>query len=334
MMKRKMEWDECIRDCHIVYMIIGIYGIMKSNVEKRREAVQKVMSKCHSIDLVTDYVVKKVRKLKKQIDFSQWKLSNPLGVVYHKDCSFVVDLAQRQCSCGRYQEYGYPCKHAYAFILLTSNDFYNSMTNWVHPYYLVSTVSKTCEYMMPNSPEISTEAVEAFSKDFGEETCPAVEYPTVENTSTQHIHSVVDVPAIQQKKNTHLASQGRKGRKRKSGENAERASKTPKKKECKPVPQAVVKKTQKLPKSKKVNERDLWIGVDDEFVFEEEEERVEEERAEDECVYAELSEDTPLSQPEIHILNKKRLQKRRHGEGDQQKSKQSPSQGSRYRYLK
>ena len=344
MLKRKMDWDECIRDCHIVYMIVGIYGIIKSQVEKRREAVDKAISNYNSEYLVTDYVVTKVRSYKKQFNYSQWKLSDNKDIVYFKKSSYVVDLLKRQCTCGRYQEYGYPCIHAYAFIRLTSNDFYNSMTNMVDPYYLVSTVEKTCEFMMPNSPEISIEAVEAFSEGFNEETCPAVE-----TTSIRYTYGVSDVPVIQQKISTHLASQGKKGGERK-GENAERARRTTEKKGGKHVPELPVvtetPKTQNTKETKKTkgtkrpknyeefeefnnNNNRVWLEADDEYIIV----SVDEKEDEDKLVFDELNEAIPPSQPHIHLLKKKRLKKRRLSDVEQKKGKQSISQGCRTRNI-
>ena len=187
--------------------------------------------------------------------------------------------------------------------------------------------------------------VQRSPKGFDEETCPAVE-----TTSIRYTYGVSDVPVIQQKISTHLASQGKKGGERKTVENAERARRTTEKKGGKHVPELPVvtetPKTQNTKETKKTkgtkrpknyeefeefnnNNNRVWLEADDEYIIV----SVDEKEDEDKLVFDELNEAIPPSQPHIHLLKKKRLRKRRLGDSEKKKGKQSYSQGHRGRFI-
>jgi predicted nucleic acid-binding Zn finger protein len=58
----------------------------------------------------------------------------------------IVNLRQRSCTCGEFQEHQLPCRHAIAVCLAQAHDPYD----YVHTYYSVDFYSKTYEkHMQP-----------------------------------------------------------------------------------------------------------------------------------------------------------------------------------------
>ena len=197
LLKRPMNFEQCIRDSHIVYMTVGIYGLMYSQLEKRREAVDEFVKKNGDLKRVSDFVVKKINAHQKSISFNEWRKGTGCVIRQTKfgHQKFMVDLGNKRCTCQMYQEYGYPCIHAY-YYLRKDKLFDNTMTRYVDEYYWMSNVVQTCNTSLPNHPDISLEDMGQFCMDFDEEKCECIK-----NIGTPYTHDASDAPMIQQRVN-------------------------------------------------------------------------------------------------------------------------------------
>ena len=204
---RPINFGECARDSHVVVMTVCIYNLIRSQIEKRREAVDDFLSRNGQLERVSDYVMKKINAYNNSSLIDQLVVINE--VVYHKerlsDRIYDVDLTNKTCSCRMYQECGYPCIHAYV-LLCNKQPFLNTMINLVSKHYWMSTVDKTCVARLPNPPDVSVEAICQFSMDFDEENCDCIK-----NTSIRYTHGVSDVESIRTRVNAlHNAEQEKK----------------------------------------------------------------------------------------------------------------------------
>lgn len=214
LLMRPINFGESARDSHAVVMTVGIYNLMRSQIEKRREVVDDFLSRNNGqLKRVSDYVVKKINAYNNSSMIDQIEVID--GVVYHKERlsnqAYYVDLVNRACSCNMYQEYGYPCIHAYALIC-GKQPFDNTLVDYVSQHYRMSTIEKTCAIRMPNPPEVSVEALCQFSMDFDEEKCDCIK-----NTSIRYTYGVSDVESIRARVNAYLQQEKKPAEKKRGG---------------------------------------------------------------------------------------------------------------------
>ena len=80
---RPINFGECARDSHVVVMTVCIYNLIRSQIEKRREAVDDFLSRNGQLERVSDYVMKKINAYNNSSLIDQLVVINE--VVYHKE---------------------------------------------------------------------------------------------------------------------------------------------------------------------------------------------------------------------------------------------------------
>ena len=261
-MKRPVDSELCIRDCHIAYMVANIYSLMKTQINSRREAVEECIECYGGQKRISKYVMKKVNAYQKYYYAEQWNVKD--GYVEHSVNgtinTYVINLKDKSCTCGLYQECGYPCIHVYAYITKKIGPFNNTMIDYVDEYYWLSTVLKTCDIILPNVPEISQEKVSAFIAGFEEKGCSAVE-----NESKRYEHNASDADAIRKRLEPFMNGTKKKKSAKEQGTKSKRQTEREGEKEKKK------EKKEKKEKGKREKEikgkKNIWKGDDEDFVL-------------------------------------------------------------------
>ena len=257
-MKRPVNYKVCIRDSHIIHMTIGLYVIMKTQMENRREVILTSIEKYHNEDIISDYAMKKITSYKKSFNGIQWKIDSD-GLIHYDNHNYLVNLQEKTCTCNLYQEYGYPCIHAYALIRLKKGDFNNTMVEYVHEHYLLSTIKKTCGLKLANPPIVSVEELGFFSAYFDEDKCSAVI-----NTSPKHKYNASYVEELCERVRSHIEEE-EKSKVRKSERIKEKTQQRKVEGQKKSVKRDGTKSDKRKSKRSKVNENDMDID-DEEYV--------------------------------------------------------------------
>ena len=100
----------------------------------------------HHSNQITDYAQGQITKNYQQA--RRYKVENArkeLAHVFIPDgSSYIVDLGEKECSCGEFQEYLIPCRHAIAACLWQGEDPYD----YVHDWYSIAAYRATYAHHM------------------------------------------------------------------------------------------------------------------------------------------------------------------------------------------
>ena len=118
------SWDE-FRKLPILRLFMCTWTKTMASIHLRRY-------RPHQSDRITDYAQKRITKNYQQV--WQYKVENTRKGLAHvfilDSSSHIVDLKEMECSCGEFQEYLIPCRHAVAACLWQGDDLYDYIHAW------------------------------------------------------------------------------------------------------------------------------------------------------------------------------------------------------------